>query len=121
MHVLRSDLEKLVVGHGSDLAAIQTHFQSCPDCQAEAAEMLGDEWTPARIKVVDPITSLGASAPAELLAISSSGVHARVSSCMFVGAVVQVRSSALSAFGRVRYCVPAGSGFQIGVKLQEIA
>jgi hypothetical protein len=123
MHVRRSDVEKLVVGHGSELAAIQTHLQECPACQTEVAAMLEVEYrpTPTRVKVLDPITSLGPSAPAQLMSISESGMHIRVSSSIFVGALVQVRSSEVSAFGRVRYCIPVGSAFQIGVKVQKAA
>jgi hypothetical protein len=121
MHVLRSDLENLVVGHGSELAGIQTHLQACPSCQTQVAAMLEAEHggSPTRVKVLDPISSLGPSAPAKLLTISTSGLHVRVSLPVFVGALVQVHSSDLSAFGRVRYCIPAGSEFQIGVKLQS--
>jgi hypothetical protein len=123
MHVSRIDLEKLVVGHGSNLAAIQTHLQECRTCQAEVAAMLeiGYSPTPTRVKVLDPITSLGPSAPAQLMAICESGMHVRVSSSIFVGALVQVRSSDVSAFGRVRYCIPVGAEFQIGVKVQKAA
>ena len=123
MHVCRSDVEKLVVGHGSELAAIQNHLQECETCQAEVAAMLEVEYrpTPSRVKVLDPITSLGPSAPARLMAICESGMHVRVTNPIFVGALVQVRSSAVSAFGRVRYCIPVGSEFQIGVKVQKAA
>lgn len=77
--------------------------------------------TPSRVKVLDPITSLGPSAPARLMAISESGMHVRVTNPIFVGALVQVRSSEISTFGRVRYCIPVGSEFQIGVKVQKAA
>jgi hypothetical protein len=123
MHVGRSDVEKLVVGHGSELAAMQNHLQECPACQTEVAAMLEVEYSPipTRVKVLDPITSLGPSAPARLMAICESGMHVRVLSPIFVGALVQVRSSDVSAFGRVRYCIPVGAEFQIGVKVQRPA
>jgi hypothetical protein len=123
MHVTRGDVENLVVGHGSELAAIQNHLQECQVCQAEVAAMLEVEYrpTPTRVKVLDPITSLGPSAPARLMATCESGMHIRVATPIFVGALVQVRSSDLSAFGRVRYCIPVGLEFQIGVKVQKAA
>jgi len=123
MHIGRSDVENLVVGHGSELAAIQSHLQACPACQSEVAAMLDVECSaaPTRVKVLDPIISLGPSAPARLMAIYGSGMHVRVPSSIFVGALVQVRSSAVSAFGRVRYCFPVGTEFQIGVKVQKAA
>jgi len=123
MHVGRTEVEKLVVGHGSDLPSIQNHLQECQVCQAQVAAMLEVEYrpTPSRVKVLDPITSLGPSAPARLMAISESGMHVRVTNPIFVGALVQVRSSEISTFGRVRYCIPVGSEFQIGVKVQKAA
>src|ERR1700722_5058781 len=104
MHICRSDVEKRVGGHGSEVATIQTHLQDCQSCQAEVAAMLEAEYrpTPSRVKVLDPITSLGPSAPARLMVISESGMHVRVTNPIFVGALVQVRSSDVSAFGRVR-------------------
>jgi len=122
MHVDRETLENLVVGHGSELASIQTHLFKCQRCQRNAAEMLeaGDLASPARIKVLDPIMSLGPSAPAQLLAASASGMHVRAARSIFIGALIQVRSSRVTAFGRVRYCIPAGTAFQIGVKLQSV-
>ena len=122
MHISRCDLEKLVVGHGSDLALLQAHLQECQTCQGEmAAELAAEGGSDARVKVLDPITSLGPSAPGQLLAASSTGLHLRVSRLLFVGAMVQVRSSIGTVFGRVRYCFPAGSEFQIGVKVQKAA
>ena len=122
MHVTRIDLERLVVGHGSDLADLQAHLQECQTCQNDMAAELETEGTSdARVKVLDPITSLGPSGPAHVLAASSTGVHLRVYRVVFVGAMVQVRSSIGTVFGRVRYCFPSGSGFQIGVKVQKTA
>jgi hypothetical protein len=122
MHVSRIDLEKLVVGHGSDLADIQAHLQECQDCQNEMAASLETEGTSdARVKILDPITSLGPSGPAHVLSASSTGLHVKVYRLVFVGAMVQVRSSIGNVFGRVRYCFPVGSGFQIGVKIRKAA
>jgi len=122
MHVSRMDLEKLVVGHGSDLADIQAHLQECQTCQNDIAAALEFEGSSdARVKVLDPITSLGPSGPAHVLSASSTGLHVKVYRLVFVGAMVQVRSTIGTVFGRVRYCFPAGTGFQIGVKVQKTA
>jgi len=122
MHVGRSEVERLVVGHGSELAVVQAHLQVCQTCQKELAAALdADGMSDARLKVLDPITSLGPSGPAQLPATSSTGLHLRVPQIVFVGAMVQVRSSSGTVFGRVRYCFPGGAGFQIGVKLRQAA
>ena len=46
-------------------------------------------------------------------------MHVRVPSPIFVGALVQVRSADVLAFGRVRNCIPVGQEFQSGVKGSE--
>ena len=128
MHLTPAHLERLVVEQGPDpeLSAIQVHLQECRACQAELSAKLHDEevagnrqvnsW--ARIKILNPITSIGPSAPAYLLTASPRSLHIRVSRLMFVGARVHVRSPLGQGFGSVRYCIPAGAEFQIGVRLE---
>jgi hypothetical protein len=133
MHLSRVDLEGLVVDQGPNpvLSALQAHLHECRACQTELVAKLKEEEaagnplinsnTPARIKVLDPITSVGPSAPAHLLNASSQSLHVRVSRLMLIGALVHVRSPLGQAFGSVRYCIPAGTEFQIGVKLETTA
>ena len=125
MHLTRVDLERLVVEEGPNpaLSEIHTHLQECIACQTELAAKLDEEEarqinSVARIKILDPITSIGPSAPAHLLNASPQSLHVRVSRLMFVGARVHVRSPLGQGFGSVRYCIPAGSEFQIGVRLE---
>jgi hypothetical protein len=133
MHINRLDLERLVVDPlpNKELTEIQAHLQECQACQKALAAKLAEEETAgnpqvnsnagARIKVLDPITSLGPSGPAHLLNASSACLHVRVTKSIFIGALVHVRSSVGLAFGHVRYCIPAGPEFQIGVKLEPLA
>jgi hypothetical protein len=130
MHLNRLDLERLVVDDlpNPELSAIQLHLQECRACQLDLATKLDEEEeaagnpqvvssSEARIKVLDPITSNGPSGPAHLLNASTRSLHVRVPRSIFIGALVHVRSSIGLVFGYVRYCIPAGSGFQIGVRL----
>jgi hypothetical protein len=128
MHLTRTHLERLVVEQGPDpeLSAIQVHLQECQACQTELSAKLHEEEaagnrqinSTARIKILNPITSNGPSAPAYLLTASPRSLHIRVSRLMFVGTRVHVRSPLGQGFGSVRYCIPAGSEFQIGVRLE---
>jgi hypothetical protein len=128
MHLTRVDLERLVVEQGPnpELSAIQGHLQECAACQTELAAKLHEEEaagnrqsnSAARIKILNPLTSIGPSAPAHLLNASPQSLHVRVSRLMVVGARVHVRSPLGQGFGSVRYCIPAGSEFQIGVRLE---
>jgi hypothetical protein len=129
MHVSRLDLERLVVDQlpNPELSALQVHLQECRACQVELTAKLDEEEagspqvnsnTAARIKVLNPITSSGPSGPAHLMNASARSLHVRVPRLIFIGALVHVRSSIGIAFGHVRYCIPVGSEFQIGVKLE---
>jgi len=130
VHVNRRDLERLVVDPlpSPELTAIQIHLQDCQVCQIALAEKLNEEEAAgnpdinsnaaAKIKVLDPITSLGPSSPAHLMNASPRSLHVRVPRFIYVGALVHVRSSIGLSFGYVRYCIPAGAEFQIGVKLE---
>jgi hypothetical protein len=132
MHVDRGDLERLVVDSlpNQELTEIQVHLQGCKACQSALAAKLSEEEAAgnpqinsnaaARIKILDPVTSLGPSGPAHLLNASAQSLHIRVPRSVFIGALVHVRSSIGLAFGHVRYCIPAGSEFQIGVKLEPM-
>jgi hypothetical protein len=129
MHLTSVDLERLVVEKGPDpeLSAIQAHLQECTACQAELVSEMDEEAagnvennssTVACIKILDPLTSIGPSAPAHLLNASPQSLHMRVSRLMLVGSQVHVRLQLGQRSGRVRYCIPAGSEFQIGVRLE---
>lgn len=129
MHLTRLDLERLVVEQSPDpeLSAIQAHLQECAACQDELVSKIEEETAGnvgnnssavACIKILDPLTSIGPSAPAQLLNASRQALHMRVSRLMLVGSQVYVRSPLGQSFGRVRYCFPVGSEFQIGVRLE---
>ena len=123
MHLNRLDLERLVVSEGTDpeLSAIQGHLNQCQTCQLELAAKLDEENATAnragRIKVLDPITSNGPARPAQIQNASAQSLHVRVPRPIVIGALVHVHSSSGTAFGKVRYCIPAGPKFQVGIKL----
>jgi hypothetical protein len=130
MHISRVDVERLVIEKEPtpSESATQCHLQGCEVCQAELVASLNEEElagnprinsnTAARIKMLDPLTSVGPAAPAHLLNASPQSLHVRVSRSMLIGTLVHVRSVLGHTFGRVRYCIPAGCEFQIGVKLE---
>src|SRR5580700_2468866 len=119
MHLTRAHLERLVVEQGpnQELSTIQTHLQECAACQTELVSKFDEEATGnvgnnssavACIKILDPLTSIGPSAPAQVLKASPQALHMRVSRLMLVGSQVHVRSLLGQRFGRVRYCFPVG-------------
>jgi hypothetical protein len=75
---------------------------------------------PARLKVVDPLTSSGPSISVRVMDVSASGLGLKVPHCIYTGALVQVHLMDRVFFAEVRYCISAETEFQIGVRVKEI-
>jgi hypothetical protein len=75
--------------------------------------------TAARIKVIDPLLSLGPSDPARLLSRSNTCLNVLVSRAIFAGSMVYLRLSEGIAFGRVRRCMASGDEFEIAVEVTQ--
>jgi hypothetical protein len=74
---------------------------------------------PARVKVLDPLISLGPSFQASLVDTSDKGLKLQVPRSILPGSVVQIRLQDRIVLGEVRYCNPSGSEFHIGLRLKE--
>jgi hypothetical protein len=94
--------------------------QMTPSDQSAVQPHLGAE-APARVKVLNPMTSMGRSMRAEVLRHSDMDLQVRVPRDILVGSIVQVRTSQMIAFGEVRSATPAGAVFDIGVAVQRSA
>jgi hypothetical protein len=77
------------------------------------------EDSPARIKVLDPMISLGPSFHARVVNTSSKGLKVRVPRSILQGSVVQVRFQERIVLGKVKYCTPVEDEFDIGIRLKE--
>jgi hypothetical protein len=77
------------------------------------------EDSPARIKVLDPMVSLGPSFQGRVVNTSSKGLKVRGPRPILQGSVVQVRFRDRIVLGRVKYCLPVEDEFDIGVRLRE--
>ena len=73
----------------------------------------------ARIKVVDPVNSLGRSANALILNYSDTYLCIRVTRNILVGSSVMVRAADLVMFGEVRSSEPIDGVFEIGVAVKR--
>jgi hypothetical protein len=77
------------------------------------------EDSPARIKVLDPMVSLGPSFQARVVNTSSNGLKVRAPRSILQGSVVQVRFQGRIVLGKVKHCTPVENEFDIGVRLKE--
>jgi hypothetical protein len=78
-----------------------------------------EEDSPARIKVLDPMVSLGPSFHGRVVDTSNKGLKIRAARSILKGSVVQVRFRDRIVLGSVMYCLPIEDEFHIGVRLRE--
>ena len=74
---------------------------------------------PARIKVLNPMLSLGPSFPGRVVNTSSKGLKVRAQRSILRGSVVQVRFQDRIILGQVKYCGPVENEFNIGIRVKE--
>jgi hypothetical protein len=73
---------------------------------------------PARLKVVDPLMTMGPSSQAEIVNASSYALQIRCSRRILPGSKVQVRTSARIMFGEVLISSERDGKFDIIVEIQ---
>jgi hypothetical protein len=83
------------------------------------SEVRAAEDSAARIKVLDPMVSLGPSFQGRVVDTSIKGLKVRVPRSILQGSIVQVRFQDRIVLGKVKYCLPVEGEFHIGVRLSE--
>ena len=74
---------------------------------------------PAKVKSLDPVTSIGPSTSATVVEISRNGLRLRAPRTLLPGTVVQIMASKKILLGKVKHCRPSGEDFLVGVRLTE--
>jgi len=119
----------------SEIPAIEDHLRDCEECQRIVIQLspartgwTGEERrkeprvtfdTPAKVKLLDPVTSTSPAAHCRVLDISWHGMRLLAQRFVCAGALVQVRMSDRVVLGEVRYCDQEGDDFYVGVRLVE--
>jgi hypothetical protein len=70
----------------------------------------------ARVKVLDPLMTMGPSSPAFVLKTWDTGLRIKLRTAILRGSLVQVRVEGKLAFGRVQLCLPAGQEFEVSIE-----
>lgn len=78
-----------------------------------------DSAIPARVKVIDPLDTMGPSSPAHVLRVWDTGLSIKVHCAILRGSLVQVRTNDNIRLGRVQLCLPSGTEFEISVRTVE--
>jgi len=128
------DLEPYVASHLSEKAslAVRAHLEGCEECQLRRTDIaLEVQWKgperrseprvrvnfPGRLKLLDPITSVGPPHDVAVVEISRNGLKARTPRFLVPKTQVQIRFNNRGTLGEVRYCIRTEAGYHAGVKL----
>jgi|HubBroStandDraft_6_1064221.scaffolds.fasta_scaffold1225595_1 hypothetical protein len=74
---------------------------------------------PARVKLLNPLETMGPSKPARVIEISRSGMKVRAKGDFMIGAVIQIIVKQTFYLGTVRHTRRTDDGFDVGVQLNE--
>jgi PilZ domain len=75
---------------------------------------------PASAKILHPAVTASDRVDGRLVNLSRSGLKLRVPAPMLPGTIVQVRFMDRIALGEIRYCIPTGSEYYVGVRFQDV-
>ena len=133
LHSSTQDLEEYIGGKLSaeNSSLVQDHLDKCQECQLRLAEIAVEaRWKdnerrsepripvnfPGRLKLLDPLTSVGPPHDVEVIEISRKGFKIRTPRYLIPKSLVQIRFGGKAMLGEVRYCVKTDSAHQAGIK-----
>ena len=141
-HVLENELELYLKDHLSkeSLAVIDSHLASCQACCSKLAEQDKCLWymaeltagevdgerrrhprvatdDPATVQILHPFSA--GIWDVRIVDVSKSGLRAHTPKSLPPGSLIKVRMQCSVGCGDVRYCIPAESGFYVGVRLHD--
>jgi hypothetical protein len=125
-----------VAGHLSEAesSSIQSHLNECEDCQLRLADIaLDSRWKgperrrepripvsfPGRLKLLDPVTSVGPPHHVHVIEISRNGLKVRTPRYLIPKTLIQIHFNGRSTLGEVRYCVKSEPEYFAGIKLVQ--
>lgn len=128
------DLELYVDGHLSakDSDVVRMHLEACEQCQLRLTDIALDlQWKgsenrtearvavnlPGRLKLLDPLTSVGPPHNVVVIEISRNGLKIRTPRHLLPKALVQIRFGGKAVLGEVRYCNKEDVEYSAGLKL----
>jgi hypothetical protein len=132
-HASAQDLEQYVSGQLSDedFSVVHTHIEECEECQLKLADIaIEGQWKgeeqrseprvavsfPGRLKLLDPVTSVGPPHDVHVIEISRAGFKVRTPRFLIPNTLVQVHFNGSNSLGKVRYCIRADVGYFAGIK-----
>ena len=118
----------------ADSSVVRAHLEGCGDCQLLLADIAVDQqWKgserrteprvrvhyPGRLKLLDPVTSVGPPHEIEVIEISRGGVKIRTPGYLIPKTLLQIRFNGKAVLGHVRYCIKTEAHYLAGIQLTE--
>jgi hypothetical protein len=132
-HANIQDLEQYLAGElsGDDFSVVHTHLEACEECQLKLADIaIEGQWRgpeqrseprvpvsfPGRLKLLDPVTSVGPPHDVQVVEISRGGLKVRTPRFLIPNTLVQIHFNGSATLGKVRFCIRSEPGYFAGVK-----
>jgi hypothetical protein len=127
-------LEQYIDGQLSeeDSNVVRSHLEDCEECQLRLADVaLEGQWKgperraeprvrvsyTGKLKLLDPVTSVGPPHGVEIIEISRGGLKIRTPRYLILKTLVQIHFNDKTVLGEVRYCTKMEPGYHAGIKL----
>ena len=111
-------MQERSLSNQTEQAGVLFRAGSAVDIERRSEARIADD-SPARIKELNPMVSLGPSLRGRLVNTSSKGLKVSVPRSIVQGSVVQVRFRDRIVVGQVKYCTPVEQEFIVGIRLKE--
>lgn len=132
-HSTHQELERYISGQlsAAESFQVQKHLDGCEECQLLLAEIaIQAQWKgperrteprvpvrfPGRLKLLDPVTSIGPAHDVMVIEISRSGLKVRTPRFLIPKTLVQIRFNGKTALGEVRWCIRTEAEYDAGIK-----
>jgi hypothetical protein len=132
-HANAQDLEQYVSGQLSDTdsVVVRQHLEECEECQLKLAEIaMQGQWKdperrseprvpvsfPGRLKLLDPLTSVGPPHDVLVVEISRNGLRIRTPRFLIPKTLVQIHFNGKAMLGKVVYCQKLETGYDAGLR-----
>jgi hypothetical protein len=135
MHLASEDFELYALEQlpQKRAAAVEQHIAHCPACDAKLKSVIWQAGTRAKERRQHPRTSTDQPAwmqviepprigafEVRILDVSREGMSLQTRQHVTRGSKIKIRREDTIIFGEVRYCIPAGGEFRLGIQIREI-
>ncbi len=114
-----------------DSALVHAHLEECEECRLKLVEIaIEAQWKgpekrqeprirvsfSGRLKLLDPVTSIGPPHDVRVIEISRGGLKIQTLRYLIPNTLVQVHFNGSATLGKVRFCIRSENGYTAGIE-----